>query len=482
MRDTRTIYEQCMEPGQPHEVIARDVSMALESPFALRCEYHVDTSKKDPDDSFNKLLRERGIAHEEKMIDTNYPRAIPIKYDTQEEGFAEALKIMAANAAVLDNPPLFYRPEGMHGRPDVLVKCDGRSAFGGHHYRVVEIKLIKTPKKKHILQAAFYNKLVGFVQQYTPEQFFIIGGDGMMHEYDYGDYADSLDEMIILVRRIRDGYVPPPVYGQDTSWSAYSNEKAVEARSVTLIPDIGMKMAHDLNEAGFKTIHDVAASNEAEITSVNRIKMKAAKFIASAHAITSGKAVRLQADVRLPEHSTEIFIDLEGLGLLNEESIHDYLIGLWIRDSKGGRYKSFIADGKREDIMLKEFVKFMDEQSDYVLYHWHNYEYTYLRKMMDRHGIDAYHLLEKNVLVDLLPICKKAFALPTHSHSLKDVAKWLGYEWKHTDVGAMTSIILYLDYVNDPTRNWKSMQKVLDYNRDDCEATRIVKDWMVSNS
>ena len=45
MRDTSTIYKRCMESDQPHEVIARDVSLALESPFALHCEYHIDTSK-----------------------------------------------------------------------------------------------------------------------------------------------------------------------------------------------------------------------------------------------------------------------------------------------------------------------------------------------------------------------------------------------------------------------------------------------------
>ena len=48
---------------------------------------------------------------------------------------------------------------------------------------------------------------------------------------------------------------------------------------------------------------------------------------------------------------------------------------------------------------------------------------------------------------------------------------------KHDDVGAMSSIGLYLSYINDS--NKANLDLVLDYNKDDCEATKIVKDWLV---
>ena len=46
----------------------------------------------------------------------------------------------------------------------------------------------------------------------------------------------------------------------------------------------------------------------------------------------------------------------------------------------------------------------------------------------------------------------------------------------------MTSVDLYLKYAEDPVAGRKGMDMVLDYNRDDCVATRIIKDWLVSKS
>lgn len=52
----------------------------------------------------------------------------------------------------------------------------------------------------------------------------------------------------------------------------------------------------------------------------------------------------------------------------------------------------------------------------------------------------------------------------------------MGYNWRHADVDAMES-----QYVKDPQNNEEKLQKVIDYNSDDCQATRVVKDWLVEN-
>jgi predicted RecB family nuclease len=37
---------------------------------------------------------------------------------------------------------------------------------------------------------------------------------------------------------------------------------------------------------------------------------------------------------------------------------------------------------------------------------------------------------------------------------------------------------MYLEYVQDPEGKEKEFQKVIDYNEDDCIATRVIKDWL----
>jgi predicted RecB family nuclease len=39
---------------------------------------------------------------------------------------------------------------------------------------------------------------------------------------------------------------------------------------------------------------------------------------------------------------------------------------------------------------------------------------------------------------------------------------------------------MYFDYVKDPIGNETNLQKIIDYNEDDCVATRVIKDWLAS--
>ena len=48
------------------------------------------------------------------------------------------------------------------------------------------------------------------------------------------------------------------------------------------------------------------------------------------------------------------------------------------------------------------------------------------------------------------------------------------------DVNATESISIYLDFVENPDENRDRFQKVIDYNEDDCVATRVIKDWLAS--
>jgi len=73
------------------------------------------------------------------------------------------------------------------------------------------------------------------------------------------------------------------------------------------------------------------------------------------------------------------------------------------------------------------------------------------------------------------------FAFPTYSNGLKDIAKYMGYRWRHADVNALESIALYFQYVENPEVNKDTIQKVIDYNEDDCRATMLVKDWLERN-
>ena len=479
--DIRTIYDACMEGGTGFKITATDTSAALDAPFSLFCRHHGDRAKMDPPDPLLRALSARGIEHESNVAKSDYPETERAAYETPQEGLMAALRSMADGAPALLNMPLFWLPEGMYGRPDVLERRDGESVFGSHHYVVREIKVAGSIKETHTVQAAFYALMLGRIQRRTPEYFLVTNGDGATTRYRYGQCEDLLLECMETAARIRGGWMPPVVYGDTPPpWSNYGNEVAIRNDDVSLIPGIGAGKRAGMVEAGFATVNDILSSTAAELQRVRGVGEKtAADCLASARAIRGREPVRKGGAIDLPVRSTEIFLDLEGL-IPPADSIGDYLIGALVRRDGAETYRPFIAEWKREDVMLVDFLDFMGEQEDCAVYHWGSYDRTRLRSMTERHCMEGY--MDPGAMIDLLPIATGAFAFPTYRNTLKDIAKWMGFSWRRGDVGAASSRELYLAYAEDPEAGREGMQLVLDYNEDDCTAARVVKDWLVDMS
>jgi len=81
-------------------------------------------------------------------------------------------------------------------------------------------------------------------------------------------------------------------------------------------------------------------------------------------------------------------------------------------------------------------------------------------------------------MIDIHKVDTDAVAFTTYGNGLKQVASFLGFTWRHKEIDGAESIVLYLDYNADPNKNKDKLKLILDYNEDDCVATRIIKDWL----
>ena len=217
----------------------------------------------------------------------------------------------------------------------------------------------------------------------------------------------------------------------------------------------------------------------------------AGKFLTSAQAIYRGRPIPRSADWRLPQCTVEVFLDLEGAasGLDSEgpgregTGCVNYLIGNVIHSpGQPTTYRPFFAANfEQEGLILGKFFQWAGSLKDARFYHWHHYERTHLSRMVSSHGLKSdlvSQVLDR--LVDLSPITTKAFAFPTYSEGLKDIAKCLGFSWRQEDVSGQSSMALYQDYVESGGTDDKTRQKLLDYNEDDCRATMHVFDWLAA--
>ena len=341
-------------------------------------------------------------------------------------------------------------------------------------------------KDDHIIQGAFYNYLLGKIQGTIPETFYIINRDGEEMPCRYSECEGLLLEAIEGSRKILQGEHVSPTYGSCMfPWESYCNKMAEEANDISLVPEVGLKRKNKLIEHGFKTVNDLADAETQKLMKVKGIGPKTApKFVYAAKAIQLKKPlIKDRGAIIFPNNKTEIFLDLEGTdpSMVGEEVIQvDYLIGILIRTDSKEKYVSFVANSlKHEKEMLFEFLDFMKKQKDYVIYHYHHYEKIHLNKMMEKYEIDE---KIKNTIfehmIDVYKIATDSIAFPTYWNGLKPVVRFLGFTWRHKEVDATESIAMYLDYIANPKANKDKFQLILDYNEDDCIATRVIKDWL----
>jgi len=486
------IYHRCLTGTGKGELTAQNVSLYKSSPYAIYCEKFISEEKKDPMSPYRKLLMERGIEHEKRVIETGYPECETVAYKEPEEGFWLLLDLMTQGVEAICGLPVFFLPENMQGRIDLLEKQPGHpSIFGDYHYVVKEIKLAQTVKQEYVMQGAFYNYLIAKVQTYRPATFFIINRDYDEIEYQYKDYEQSLAQAIEGTRAILEGReVPTPTYNAcEWPWERFCNHQALRTRDVSLIGHVGPKKKANLVAHGFRKIWDIASATVEDLTEIPGIGAATAqKLILGARAIKQGEPILIdQAALQFPDRSTEIFLDLEGTdqpGHEDEIAQVDYLIGVLVRKVGNEEYIPFVGHRVQDEGgMFQAFVRFMQTQQDYVIYHWHTYERSHIEKLAERYNCtDAVKGLLLSHMIDLHKVATTTYVFPTYGNGLKDIAGFLKFKWRSEEINALDAIAYYLRYQQDPEGYQDKMQAIIDYNEDDCRATKVVKDWLHARS
>jgi predicted RecB family nuclease len=474
------------------ELTAQNVSLYHRSPYSIYCERFVPPEHRDPLGPYRELLLERGIEHEKRVLASRYPGCPALPYRDASEGFLRLLEEMARGAEVICGLPLLYLPENLQGRIDVIEKCPGReSRLGGYHYVVKEIKLAARIEENHILQAAFYTYLLSRIQGCLPEHFYVIARDMEDRQYRYDDYAERLQEAISGTARILEGSEQPtPTYnGAQWPWMTYTNHMALRLRDISLVCRVGPRMKKNLAARGLRKVWDLSSATPESIQGIPGVgQATAERLIVNARAVQKREIILLdRSALRFRDCQRELYLDLEGTDPSGEEEgleQVDYLIGLTLCEAGEVRYRPFMAWRiEEEKQMFRDFVEFITSLGDTVIYHWHNYERWHLKQLADRHGL--IDVVEKKIfprMVDLHRVATLAFAFPTPANGLKDIAKYLGFRWRHDDVNALDAIAWYLRFQKDPDAWRESVLAVIDYNEDDCMATKFVKDWLAARA
>lgn len=257
---------------------------------------------------------------------------------------------------------------------------------------------------------------------------------------------------------------------------------------LTLLPELG-RAKRDVMVDQIATVSDLAKVNIEAFISGKKSAFKGIgpdtlrKFHDRAKLNkTEGAAPYLTAPLSLPTSETELFFDIE------VDPMRDlcYLHGFVERsggDNATERYTAFFTDtvsAEEEERAFAEALRYIAESQPCVVYYYSKYERTIWRQLQAKYpsvcsADDIEVLFDPSRSVDLyFDVVKKATEWPTRDHSIKTLAKFLGFSWRDTHPSGAASIEWFDRWAQsgDP----KIKQRILDYNEDDCVATRVVLD------
>jgi uncharacterized protein len=487
MVDVSALFKTCMDGEIGKNITGGTIYSYAKCPYMLYCHCFVSEEKKDGLTEYQKFLMEQGQQHEDKYIEKSYPGLTPIKYVDRPDGFLKSLDAFHNGVRILVNTPLFFLKENLAGVTDILERRDEiGSFFGNFHYVVKEVKLAKNIKEYHRLQGAFYNYLLGRIQGYTPSTYWLINRDGeeIAFDYDEIELKNILDDINAIMKGKKK--VTPTYGGASWPWESYTDEQALASRDISLVGGVGPSFKEKLSAAGITTVDGLANTPVNKLLAIDGVGQKRAlNFNMNSQALVKGTHIKI-GSVSFPAKKTEIFLDLEGTppqvfddGIVELE----YLIGVLICNKGNETYLSFVSKGlDKEEQMAREFLDWLKNQKDFIIYHWHHYERTHLQKICDRYKInDTDQKLLFNNMRDLYKDATSSYIFPTHGNGLKEIAKYLGFRWRREEVDATESITYYLRYIKDPENNKDKLQKIIDYNEDDCRATMLIKTWLEKN-
>jgi predicted RecB family nuclease len=125
----------------------------------------------------------------------------------------------------------------------------------------------------------------------------------------------------------------------------------------------------------------------------------------------------------------------------------------------------------------EQFLQLAQRYPDAPIYHFHGFEVQTCRRLGEQYRTDPRQLRQLlQRFVDLQAWVQRSVVLPIESYSLKNIARWLGFQWRLPDANGAQSIYWYSQWLE--TRERRYLEHSLIYNEDDCRATHRLKDWL----
>ena len=484
-------------------ISATDLFNYEQCPHRFFCDTH-EKSAPDDSDTFIEMLWDQGVAHEKSII--NDMKGIHDLSDLPaDECEAETIRAMKAQV------PLIYQGRFTSGErvgiPDLLVlqpcgKYAAADIKAGNGYDSEETSTL-VPAFAIIL--CHYERLLQELGFSTGQNIgYILDGKGRWIKYCFEEnisvrnkntwlqkYQTTFDEVLSIRDKKK---VTLPALSASCKlccWRTVCKQAVLKKDDLTKIAELG-RSRRDCLVKVFPTVKSLARAQIEKFIFEEKKKEKTEfagigaetlrKFHARAVLLNDPNGVSYKKkEIILPQAEKVVFFDIEA------DPTRDgfvYLHG-WLEEKVAKGEMSFqpvictdITLAEEERAFAESWKYLTDRSKDSVVYYYSRYERTAYRKLANKypsvcHEDDITDLFLLPNIIDLYSdIIKPSTEWKAFDQSIKTLAVLLGFKWRDINPSGAASITWFNNWVD--TKENTILKRILDYNEDDCMATKVV--------
>jgi uncharacterized protein len=459
-----------------------------------------ELSEPPPPGDQAELVFRKGLEHERAYLERLLERGLSVEEIELEDGdwaraVEETLEALRSGVDVVYQAALVG--DGWRGIADFLVRVETPSALGAWSYEALDTKLARHAKPAYVLQLCFYSERLGALQGVEPEWIHVLLGNQTMESFHPREFAAYQRR---VARRL-EGFVADPPRTEplpvdrcgicefkphcDAYWDAVDH--------LCRVAGIQRRQIGGLRASGVPTLAALANADDearppgmADETFAKLRGQARLQLIARELGRDEYELLPLTAEsgfALLPDPSPgDLFFDFEGNPFWDHEGSLEYLWGQ--TDAHDEFTPRWATDHEEERAAFESFVDEVHARlavhPDLHVYHYAQYEITALRRMMGRYGTreaELDDLLRREVFVDLYKVVKGGLRISRPGYGLKEIEHLLGFERTAEIREGATSIVEFERWMVE--RDDAILAEIAAYNREDCIATRVLRDWLL---
>lgn len=449
-------------------------------------------------------LRAKGMAHEVAYLAHLKQQGLTVVEIVDGSGLGATRDAMAAGADVIYQAPL--NDTVWSGYADFLVRVESPSDFGDWSYEVQDTKLAKETRAGTVLQLCVYSYLVGQIQGIPPEVMHVVapGRNWKPERHRCNDYSAYFR----LLERGIHAFVtaPPETYPELVShcdlcgWWTVCDKRRRGDDHLCYVAGMGSGQIAVLRDLGINSLEALASTENIQkpdrgaLDTLLRLRDQARIQLKGRETHQPEHEIRTPFDpehgfCHLPEPTLDdVFLDFEGSHFA-DGGVQEYLTGYVVLNNGKFDYTHLWADTlAQEKTAFEQFVDFAlgvrKRNPAAHIYHFGTYESGALKRQVGRFAtreVELDELLRGEVFVDLRAVVKRALIASVEGYSIKNLECHFGYTRTQdlreaSESRRVIEAALELGLLDESTADHQSRVEV--YNREDCESTYRLQQWL----